>query len=84
MGGVATGLKPLEYFKEEKVIEIYCSALSKVLDIKLFLFCLQDSSFHREYDVAEEILGEGTFSTCRRCVHRKSGLEYAVKIISRR
>lgn len=33
-----------------------------------------------EYDLREE-LGVGAFSVCRRCVHKTSGKEYAVKII---
>lgn len=33
-----------------------------------------------EYDLKEEI-GVGAFSVCKRCVHRSTGNEYAVKII---
>ena len=35
-----------------------------------------------EYDVLEEI-GKGAYSTCKRCVHRASKVEYAVKIIDK-
>ena len=35
-----------------------------------------------EYDVLEEI-GKGAYSTCKRCVHRASRVEYAVKIIDK-
>ena len=38
------------------------------------------------YDVNlnEGILGDGTFSVCRKCRHKQTGKEYAVKIVSRR
>jgi p90 ribosomal S6 kinase len=35
-----------------------------------------------EYDVHEEI-GRGTYSVCKRCIHRATKLEYAVKIIDK-
>ena len=35
-------------------------------------------------DLREEILGDGSFSVCRRCVHRATRAEFAVKIVSRR
>jgi len=37
-----------------------------------------------EIDLREKILGEGSFSVCRRCVQKETGQEYAVKIVSRR
>lgn len=36
-------------------------------------------SIHKDYEIKEEI-GRGAFSVCRRCVHRSSGKEYAVKV----
>ncbi|CAH1981370.1 unnamed protein product [Acanthoscelides obtectus] len=46
---------------------------------------LKDSPFFQSYDVdfTEDIVGDGTFSICRRCVHKSTGKEYAVKIVSR-
>ncbi|XP_018567827.1 ribosomal protein S6 kinase alpha-5 isoform X3 [Anoplophora glabripennis] len=46
---------------------------------------LSNSPFFQLYDINfdEEILGDGTFSICRRCVHKASGKEFAVKIVSR-
>ncbi|KAJ8919730.1 hypothetical protein NQ315_006258, partial [Exocentrus adspersus] len=46
---------------------------------------LSNSPFFQMYDINfnEEILGDGTFSICRRCVHKVSGKEFAVKIVSR-
>jgi ribosomal protein S6 kinase alpha-5 len=35
-------------------------------------------------DVRERILGDGSFSVCRRCVRRSDRKEFAVKIVSRR
>lgn len=44
------------------------------------------SPFFESYDLKlnERLLGDGSFSVCRRCVHKKSGINYAVKIVSRR
>ncbi|XP_032678914.1 ribosomal protein S6 kinase alpha-5-like isoform X2 [Odontomachus brunneus] len=48
--------------------------------------CLEDSSFLQQYEVSprEKALGDGSFSVCLRCRHRKTQQEFAVKIISRR
>lgn len=47
---------------------------------------LNNSPFFQEFDVnlSEEILGDGSFSICRRCTEKSSGKEYAVKIVSRK
>ena len=37
-----------------------------------------------DVDVNGSILGDGSFSICRRCIEKSSGKEYAVKIISRK
>eukprot|EP00053_Salpingoeca_punica_P012804 m.115114 g.115114 ORF g.115114 m.115114 type:complete len:763 (-) comp16043_c0_seq2:2612-4900(-) len=36
-----------------------------------------------DYTLMEEVLGAGTFSICKRAVHKESGKEYAVKIIDK-
>lgn len=49
-------------------------------------FFLQDSQFFQIYDLDLErggILGDGSFSVCRRCIERSTGKAYAVKIVSR-
>lgn len=48
--------------------------------------CPQDSPFFQQYelDLREPALGQGSFSVCRRCRQRQGGLEFAVKILSRR
>ncbi|XP_022110328.1 ribosomal protein S6 kinase alpha-5-like isoform X1 [Acanthaster planci] len=47
---------------------------------------IKESVFHKTYeiDLKSEPLGDGSFSVCRKCTHRKTGQAYAVKIISRR
>ncbi|XP_048831139.1 ribosomal protein S6 kinase alpha-5 isoform X1 [Brienomyrus brachyistius] len=47
---------------------------------------MKDSPFYAAYDMdlKESTLGEGGFSICRRCTHRKTGQSYAVKIVSKR
>ncbi|KAK3537232.1 hypothetical protein QTP70_003603 [Hemibagrus guttatus] len=47
---------------------------------------MKDSPFYMNYemDLKETALGEGSFSICRQCTHKKSGQKYAVKIVSKR
>uniref|UniRef100_A0A3Q2DKR2 Ribosomal protein S6 kinase n=1 Tax=Cyprinodon variegatus TaxID=28743 RepID=A0A3Q2DKR2_CYPVA len=47
---------------------------------------MQDSPFYMNYemDLQDSALGEGSFSICRRCTHKKTGQQYAVKIVSKR
>uniref|UniRef100_A0A8C6PEX3 Ribosomal protein S6 kinase n=1 Tax=Nothobranchius furzeri TaxID=105023 RepID=A0A8C6PEX3_NOTFU len=47
---------------------------------------MKDSPFYSSYemDLKDGALGEGSFSICRRCTHRKSGQAFAVKIVSKR
>ncbi|XP_061777340.1 ribosomal protein S6 kinase alpha-3 isoform X3 [Nerophis ophidion] len=40
------------------------------------------SQFSDTYDVKEEI-GVGSYSICKRCVHKGTGMDYAVKIINK-
>ncbi|CAK9811268.1 Ribosomal protein S6 kinase alpha-5 [Anthophora plagiata] len=46
----------------------------------------EESTFFQTYelDPREEALGDGSFSVCRKCRHRKTLQEFAVKIVSRR
>uniref|UniRef100_A0A665XBU6 Ribosomal protein S6 kinase n=1 Tax=Echeneis naucrates TaxID=173247 RepID=A0A665XBU6_ECHNA len=47
---------------------------------------LEESQFFHHYELCLHgpPLGEGSFSVCRKCRHKQSGHEYAVKIVSRR
>ncbi|KAG8561879.1 hypothetical protein GDO81_015511 [Engystomops pustulosus] len=47
---------------------------------------MKDSPFYQHYelDLKEKPLGEGSFSICRKCLHKKTNQEYAVKIVSKR
>ncbi|XP_037293908.1 ribosomal protein S6 kinase alpha-5 isoform X2 [Manduca sexta] len=44
----------------------------------------KDSPFFQKYsvDLSTPLLGDGSFSVCRKCIHRQTSKEYAVKIIS--
>lgn len=55
-------------------------------NLKLMNCKLNNSPFFQQYDVdsSEAMLGDGTFSVCRRCVHLQTQKEYAVKIVSRK
>uniref|UniRef100_A0AAX7USY4 Ribosomal protein S6 kinase n=1 Tax=Astatotilapia calliptera TaxID=8154 RepID=A0AAX7USY4_ASTCA len=46
----------------------------------------QESQFFQHYELCFQgpPLGEGSFSVCRKCKHKQTGHEYAVKIVSRR
>ncbi|XP_022254813.1 ribosomal protein S6 kinase alpha-5-like, partial [Limulus polyphemus] len=46
----------------------------------------KNSSFFQKYElvIKEGLLGDGSFSVCRKCIHKQTGVEYAVKIISRK
>lgn len=47
---------------------------------------MKDSLFYQHYDLdlKDSPLGEGSFSICRRCRNKKTGQEFAVKIVSKR
>ncbi|KAK5857733.1 hypothetical protein PBY51_010958 [Eleginops maclovinus] len=47
---------------------------------------MKDSPFYMSYemDLKDSALGEGSFSICRLCTHKKTGQKYAVKIVSKR
>ncbi|XP_014907612.1 ribosomal protein S6 kinase alpha-5 isoform X3 [Poecilia latipinna] len=47
---------------------------------------MKDSPFYMNYemDLQDSALGEGSFSICRRCTHKNTGQQYAVKIVSKR
>ncbi|XP_008199672.1 ribosomal protein S6 kinase alpha-5 isoform X2 [Tribolium castaneum] len=53
---------------------------------KLISCKINNSQFFQTYDIDlnEPILGDGTFSVCRKCVNLQTGKEYAVKIVSRK
>ncbi|XP_077311968.1 ribosomal protein S6 kinase alpha-4-like isoform X2 [Lithobates pipiens] len=52
----------------------------------LSLSAMKDSPFFQQYemDLQEPALGSGSFSVCRKCRHRQTKKEYAVKILSKR
>lgn len=51
---------------------------------KLKGWVAKDSPFFQKYsvDLSTPLLGDGSYSVCRKCIHRQTGREYAVKIIS--
>ena len=46
----------------------------------MFEFILQKSPFFQQYelDLREKILGDGSFSVCRRCVSRQTGQVFSI------
>ncbi|OWF40715.1 ribosomal protein S6 kinase alpha-5-like [Mizuhopecten yessoensis] len=46
----------------------------------------KNSTFFQHYDIdlKKQPLGDGSFSICRECYHKKLGTKYAVKIVSKR
>ncbi|GBM41080.1 Ribosomal protein S6 kinase alpha-5 [Araneus ventricosus] len=52
---------------------------------KLLAAKFKNSAFFQKYDLVmkEGILGDGSYSVCRRCADKSTRIEYAVKIISR-
>ncbi|KAM3968551.1 ribosomal protein S6 kinase alpha-4 [Aphomia sociella] len=51
---------------------------------KLKGWVAKDSPFFQKYavDLSTPLLGDGSYSVCRKCIHRQTGKEFAVKIIS--
>lgn len=45
---------------------------------------LEESPFFQNYVVTDQILGDGSFSTCRKCFNVRTGIHYAVKVINTR
>ncbi|KAG8199935.1 hypothetical protein JTE90_006182 [Oedothorax gibbosus] len=52
---------------------------------KLLAAKFKNSSFFQKYDLImkDGFLGDGSYSVCRKCIDKKSLVEYAVKIVSR-
>ncbi|XP_044753134.1 ribosomal protein S6 kinase alpha-5-like [Coccinella septempunctata] len=44
----------------------------------------EKSSFFQNYILDNEMLGDGSFSVCRKCIHKMTGREFAVKIVDKR
>lgn len=38
---------------------------------------------HLEYEILEDVLGAGTFSVCKRAVHKATKAQFAIKIIDK-
>ncbi|XP_042862136.1 ribosomal protein S6 kinase alpha-2-like isoform X2 [Penaeus japonicus] len=58
-------------------------ALEKSSPLSKRLSGVKPNSIHDEYLLCEEI-GRGSYSVCRRCMHRSTRIEYAVKVIPKK
>lgn len=58
-------------------------SIEKAKPLSKRLSGVKPNSIHDEYDLCEEV-GRGSYSICRRCVHRCTRIEYAVKILSKK
>ncbi|XP_050036786.1 ribosomal protein S6 kinase alpha-5-like isoform X2 [Dermacentor andersoni] len=63
-----------------------CPSESRPNISQLLAAKFKNSAFFQNYDLIarEGILGDGSYSVCRKCINKKTGLAYAVKIVSRR
>jgi len=79
---------PSVVFSENVISDsIFKTSQDKRPTIKNITACsFKNSQFfhHYDLDVRSNPLGEGSFSVCRRCIHKVTGRAYAVKIISRK
>lgn len=59
---------------------------NRLIVTSTFVSFVQESQFFHHYELclSGPPLGEGSFSVCRKCQHKQSGRDYAVKIVSRR
>ncbi|XP_042213941.1 ribosomal protein S6 kinase alpha-2-like isoform X2 [Homarus americanus] len=64
-------------------VEIMQSHPAEKTTLSKRLSGVKPNSIHDEYDLSEEV-GRGSYSVCRRCVHRVTRQEYAVKIIPKK
>lgn len=78
---------PSILFSKNAISEDILHPSTQQTDTSTLVRCqLSDSTFFQQYDIDlnEQILGDGSFSVCRRCVKKSTNKEYAVKIVSRR
>ncbi|XP_034234012.1 ribosomal protein S6 kinase alpha-5-like [Thrips palmi] len=77
---------PSVLFSENVVSDDIFNQTKRPSPTSLTLPCIKDSPFFQQYEIdfREGILGDGTYSVCRKCRHRETGQEFAVKIVSRK
>lgn len=78
---------PSILFSKNAISEDILHPSTQQTDTSTLVRCqLSDSKFFQQYDIDlnEQILGDGSFSVCRRCVKKCTNKEFAVKIVSRR
>lgn len=80
-------IAPSVIFSKNVISDDLLKPVRKTDDVAALAQCqLNNSAFFQAFDIDlnEEILGDGSFSVCRRCVEKSTGKEYAVKIVSRK
>ncbi|KAF4095799.1 ribosomal protein S6 kinase alpha-3 isoform X3 [Onychostoma macrolepis] len=63
--------QPLQSNSVSSIVQVYTQQLNRNV-----------SQFNDAYEVKEDI-GVGSYSICRRCIQKSTGMEYAVKIINK-
>ncbi|KAL5457363.1 hypothetical protein EMCRGX_G034612 [Ephydatia muelleri] len=57
-------------------VSTHMSTLGSPLPVRM-------TSIFDDYELKDDVLGYGSYSTCRKCLHKATGQEYAVKIIEK-
>lgn len=74
---------PNYHSTSHSVLQHWCWLSFPLFILMQRLSGVKPNSIHDEYLLCEEI-GRGSYSVCRRCMHRSTRIEYAVKVIPKK